>query len=160
MSERQQVLSAAIGFINDEADLLDRGAFHHWLALWHPEGLYVVPIDPATEDFANTLNYALDDQQMREKRVKRLCSGEAISATPQARTIRISGRHHLLSASERRVDLRCAQSLWVQRKGLTHHTVADVSYQLVPQGDSFLIQQKVVRLINAEDYLLAIGYIL
>ncbi|KQN54915.1 hypothetical protein [Erwinia sp. Leaf53] len=31
---------------------------------------------------------------------------------------------------------------------------------LVPQGDSFLIQQKVVRLINAEDYLLAIGYIL
>ena len=49
MSERQQVLSAAIDFINDEADLLDRGAFHLWLALWHPEGLYVVPIDLATD---------------------------------------------------------------------------------------------------------------
>lgn len=160
MRDRQQVLSQAVGFINDEADLLDHGAFQHWLALWHPDGMYVVPIDPATEDFANTLNYALDNQQMREKRVQRLCSGEAISAVPQARTIRLSGRHHLLSASDRRVDVRCAQSLWAHRKGQTQHAVVDIHYQLVPQGDSFLIQQKVVRLLNAEDYLQMTGYIL
>lgn len=159
MSE-QQVLRAAIDFINWEADLLDHREYAQWLTLWHPDGLYVVPTDPTTEDFASVLNYALDNQQMREKRVERLCSGEAISTTPPSRTIRLAGRYRLLSTSEACVRLRCAQSLWVHRKGQGQHTVADVSYQLVPQGERFLILQKVVRLINAEDYLQMTGYIL
>jgi 3-phenylpropionate/cinnamic acid dioxygenase small subunit len=34
----QQTLTAAIHFINQEADLLDQGEFHEWLTLWQPQG--------------------------------------------------------------------------------------------------------------------------
>ncbi len=53
-----------------------------------------------------------------------------------------------------------AQFLYEYRKGKEHHYVADLSYTLVPQGERFLIAQKVIRLINGDDYLHSIGYIL
>ena len=145
---------------HQEADLLDQGEFHEWLTLWQPQGMYIIPVDRQTTDFANALNYAYDNQAMREKRVHRLYSGESISTTPRARTIRMIGRHRLIEASDQRVEIRCAQFLYEYRKGKEHHYVADLSYTLVPQGERFLIAQKVVRLINADDYLHSIGYIL
>ena len=155
-----QALFSAISFINYEADVLDQEEFNHWLTLWKPEGLYVIPIDQKTEDFANTLNYAYDNQHMREKRVNRLYSGESISTTPRARTIRMLARYRLLHASEERVEIRCAQSLWEYRKGNAQHYVADVTYTLVPEGESFLILKKVIRVINGQDFLRSIGYIM
>ena len=94
----QRTLTAAIHFINQEADLLDQGEFREWLALWQPQGMYIIPVDRQTTDFANALNYAYDNQAMREKRVHRLYSGESISTTPRARTIRMIGRHRLIEA--------------------------------------------------------------
>ncbi|NYY79784.1 hypothetical protein DMH17_07680 [Raoultella planticola] len=156
----QRTLTAAIHFINQEADLLDRGEFREWLALWQPQGMYIIPVDRQATDFANALNYAYDNQAMREKRVHRLYSGESISTTPRARTIRMTGRHRLIEASDQRVEIRRAQFLYEYRKGKEHHYVADLSYTLVPQGERFLIAQKVIRLINGDDYLHSIGYIL
>lgn len=60
------ILNAAIQFINLEADLLDQGEFREWLALWRAEGMYIIPIDQKTTDFANVLNYAYDNHEMRE----------------------------------------------------------------------------------------------
>lgn len=159
MNEQQTLLSA-INFINYEADLLDQEEFSHWLTLWQPEGFYIIPIDQKTEDFANTLNYAYDNQHMREKRVNRLYSGESISTTPRARTIRMPGRYRLVEASEDQVVVRCAQSLWEYRKGNAQHYVADITYTLVPYEDTFKILRKVIRVINGQDYLRSIGYIM
>lgn len=156
----QSNLTAAIHFINLEADLLDQGEFREWLTLWQPQGMYIIPVDQQTTDFANALNYAYDNHAMREKRVHRLYSGESISTTPRARTIRMTGRHRLVAQSSEQVEIRCAQFLYEYRKGNEQHYVADLSYTLVPQGESFLISQKVVRLINGDDYLHSIGYIL
>lgn len=156
----QPILNAAVHFINLEADLLDQGEFREWLTLWQPQGMYIIPVDQQATDFANTLNYAYDNQAMREKRVNRLYSGESISTTPRARTIRMTGHHRLLSADEERVEIRCAQFLYEYRKGNEQHYVADLSYVLKPQGETFLIAQKVVRLINGDDFLHSIGYIL
>jgi len=149
-----------IHFLNLEADLLDQGEFNQWLTLWQQEGLYIVPIDQQTTDFANVLNYAYDNHEMRQKRVHRLYSGESISTTPRARTIRLAGRHRILRADEQSVDVRCAQSLWEYRKGNSQHYVADLTYTLVRSGDSWLIAQKVVRTINGADFLRSIGYII
>ena len=150
----------AIHFINLEADLLDQGEFNQWLTLWQEEGLYIVPIDQQTTDFANVLNYAYDNHEMRKKRVHRLYSGESISTTPRARTIRLSGRHRLVRADEHSIEVRCAQSLWEYRKGNSQHYIADLTYTLVRSGESWLIAQKVVRTINGEDFLRSIGYII
>lgn len=155
-----ELLNEAINFINLEADLLDHGEFNAWLELWNKDGIYVVPIDQQTTDFDNTLNYAYDNAKMREKRVHRLYSGESISTTPRARTIRMLARHRIVKTEGQQVELRCAQSLWEFRKGNRQHYVADITYVLEKQGDSFLIKQKVIRVINGEDYLHSIGYIL
>ncbi len=69
-------------------------------------------------------------------------------------------RYRLLHASEERVEIRCAQSLWEYRKGYAQHYVADVTYTLVPEGESFLILKKVIRVINGQDFLRSIGYIM
>ncbi|HEX7912089.1 MAG TPA: aromatic-ring-hydroxylating dioxygenase subunit beta [Paraburkholderia sp.] len=83
----QETFTRAVQFIWREADMLDRRDYHAWLDLWDPQGHYVVPIDPHTTDFAATLNYAYDDQHMREMRVQRMTSGYLASASDAVRTV-------------------------------------------------------------------------
>lgn len=153
-------LFSAITLINLEGDLLDQGEFNAWLALWHQDGLYVVPIDPQVTDFKNSLNYACDDHHMRARRVQRLYSGESISTTPRARTLRALSRFRLLAADDAQIVVRGAQSLWEHRKGHSRHYAADITWQLRRSGGGLLIEQKVIRLINSDDVLHSIGYIL
>ena len=160
MTTAESVLFNAIAVINLEGDLLDQGEFDAWLDLWQHDGLYVVPIDPTETDFKNTLNYACDDHAMRAKRVKRLYSGESISTTPRARTLRTLSRFRLLEASENEVVVRGAQSLWEHRKGHSRHYAADITWHLRPQESGWRITQKVIRLVNSDDVLHSIGYIL
>ncbi|WP_368542126.1 aromatic-ring-hydroxylating dioxygenase subunit beta [Enterobacter soli] len=153
-------LFTAMTVVNLEGDLLDQGEFNAWLELWQPDGLYVVPIDPAATDFRNTLNYACDDRHMREKRVQRLYSGESISTTPRARTLRTLSRLRVLESTDARIVVRGAQSLWEHRKGHSRHYAADITWHLQQQDGRWLIQQKVIRLVNSDDVLHSIGYIL
>jgi len=156
----QDIFARAVRFINQEADLLDQGEFRKWLTLWKPEGLYIIPIDHQTTDYVNALNYAYDNQKMREKRVNRLYSGESISTTPRARTVRMSGRYCLVRDSNGTIEVRCAQSLWEFRKGHRQHHVADITYELEVNDHDFLINKKIIKLINSEEYLSSVGYIL
>ena len=80
------LLNQLTAFVWAEADLLDHAEYAAWLDLWSPTGTYIVPIDPESTDFDNTLNYAHDDATMRSLRVARLTSGESVSTQPMART--------------------------------------------------------------------------
>lgn len=155
-----ELITQVAAFIWQEADMLDHGEYAQWLESWTPDGLYIVPIDPEQTDFANTLNYAYDNADMREKRVARLGSGESISTSPVPRTVRDVSRFRVLSNDGTHVVVRCAQNLREFRKDVLKHYTADVSFELVRSGGSFLIRRKVVRLINSTDTLQGIGYIL
>src|SRR5260221_14690061 len=91
-------LDEAMQFAWLEADLLDHACYEEWLALWTPQSRYVVPIDPAATEFEDTLNYAYDDHEMRRKRTERLISGQSVSASPVARTVRLLSRFRILEA--------------------------------------------------------------
>lgn len=155
-----ELINQVAAFIWQESDMLDHGEYAPWLESWTPDGLYIVPIDPAETDFANTLNYAYDDAAMREKRVARLGSGESISTSPAPRTVRASSSFRILSNDGNIVTVRCAQSLREFRKDVLKHYTADVTFELLRSGTSFLIRRKIVRLINSTDTLQGIGYIL
>jgi 3-phenylpropionate/cinnamic acid dioxygenase small subunit len=154
------LLNQVVAFLWEESDMLDNELYAEWLQLWHQDGRYIVPIDPKETDFANTLNYANDDAQMRAMRVRRLTGGESISTSPEPRTIRLNSRYRILEDDGQRITVRCAQFLTDFRKENARQYVANLSYQLQRHGDSFLIVQKVVRLINSDDVLQTIGYIL
>ena len=74
-------LHEAIEFVWAEADLLDRLDYKPWLQLWTAEGLYIVPTEPGAADYAEVLNIAYDDGEMRRARVKRLLSGFSPTVT-------------------------------------------------------------------------------
>jgi 3-phenylpropionate/cinnamic acid dioxygenase small subunit len=154
------LLNSATAFVWAEADMLDHAEYAAWLDLWTPDGLYIVPIDPDTEDFANTLNYANDDADMRAKRVARLTSGESVSTQPRARTVRSVSRLRILHSDGNAVTLRGAQDLRDFRKDRYHQHTADVTWDLVRNGDAWRIRRKAVRLINSIDTLSTIGYVL
>lgn len=155
-----QLLNQVTAFIWQEADMLDHGDFVEWLDLWTEDATYIIPIDPLETDFENTLNYAYDNHHMRQLRVTRLTSGESISTTPRARTVRSQSRFRLLADEGGVVTVRCAQNLREFRKDVLKQYTADVTFQLVRSDDSFKIQRKLIQLINSTDTLAGIGYIL
>lgn len=153
-------LDEAVQFVFLEADLLDHACYEEWLALWTPEARYVVPVDPGTTDFENSLNYAYDDHEMRRKRAERLLNGQSISASPVARTIRQLSRFRVLEASETCCELRCAQILTEHRRSRTRTYTANVTYRLARVQGALKIDLKVIRLINSTEALGGISYIL
>ncbi len=153
-------LSRAAEFVALEADLLDQHDYQEWLLLWVPEGKYVVPVDPDETNFEDTLNYAYDNAAMRDMRVRRLSSGESMSASHAARTLRSVSRFRLLGR-EGNGDLRVRNAQLLTEYKFEKHRiyVANVEWVLRPEGDSFRIVEKVVRLLNGGDALAGITFL-
>jgi 3-phenylpropionate/cinnamic acid dioxygenase small subunit len=156
----QAAFAKTVQFIGLEAELLDRKDYRAWLDLWSPSGIYVVPIDPETTDFAATLNYAYDDQHMRELRVERLTSGYSPSAADVARTVRTVSRFTIASAFANIVESRSAQIVVAYKRGAATLFAADVEHRISFAESEPRIEQKVVRLIDSTDTLNAIGFLL
>ncbi|WP_321882492.1 aromatic-ring-hydroxylating dioxygenase subunit beta [Paraburkholderia bannensis] len=157
----QDTFSRAVRFIWREAEMLDRREYHEWLQLWDPEGFYVVPIDPATTDFAATLNYAYDDLEMREKRVERMTSGYSASASDAARTVRTVSRFTLASDEANVVEVQSAQIIVAYKRSVPTIFAADLTHRIRFDGDDEpRLVQKVIRLIDSTDALNAIGFLL
>ncbi len=156
----QQTFAGAIELIWREAELLDRKDYREWLSLWDPAGFYVVPIDPATTDFAATLNYAYDDQDMREKRVQRMTSGYSASASDAARTVRTVSRFTLTSDTSDEVEVSSAQVIVAYKRGKSTLFAADLTHRISFANGEPRIVQKVIRLIDSTETLSAIGFLL
>lgn len=155
-----QLLQEVTAFIWQEGDMLDHGEYDAWLKQWTPKGAYIIPINPRETDYENTLNYAYDDHHMRQLRVQRLIGGESISTSPQPRTVRAISRIRVLADDGVNVTVRAAQNVREFRKESLKHYTADLTYELVRAEGSFKIQRKVISLINSDDALAGIGYIL
>jgi len=153
-------LTEAMAFIWAEADLLDAKRYPEWLALWRAEGLYIVPIDPDTEDFAATLNYHYDDAAMREARVKRLGSKASMSVSAAARTVRTVSRFRIAETEGARTQVRCAQHLVECKSGRERLYAADLTYDLIREPDGVKLLRKVVRLVNSTEALGGVAYLL
>lgn len=152
-------LALARAFIDYEIDLLDRLDYPAWLALWVPEGRYILPIDRQPTDYADRLNHFYDDASMREQRVERLLSGHAPSASPIMRTVRTAGRVRLLEASAD--ELRVASSLLVVsfKRQVQTLIAADVTYKLARHDGGLLIAEKLVLLINSDEPLAEMSFL-
>jgi len=153
-------VARAVELIWKEAELLDRKDYAEWLRLWNAEGIYVIPIDPKTTDFYATLNYALDDQEMRKKRVERLMSTSSPSVSNAAKTIRTVSRFNVVRDSDGIVELRSAQIVVAYRQGQASLFAAELEHRIDVSGGDALILQKIVRLIDSLDSLAAISFLL
>lgn len=156
----QQTFARAIEFIWREAELLDRRDYRAWLDMWDTSGFYVVPIDPDTNDYAATLNYAYDDHDMREKRVQRMTSGYSASASDAARTVRTVSRFTLSSDSADIVEVKSAQVIIAYKRGISTIFAADLTHRISMANGEPRLVEKVIRLIDSTEALSAIGFLL
>jgi 3-phenylpropionate/cinnamic acid dioxygenase small subunit len=150
-------LNEAMQFIWAEAEMLDAHDYDPWLQLWTADGLYIVPVDRSTEDYASVLNVAYDDADMREARLKRLKSGFSMSAAPPARTVRTISRFVIQPGPT--FSIRAAQHIIEYKYERTRMMASDVTYELVRAGEILKLNRKVVQLINSDDALHGIGYL-
>jgi len=153
-------LEEAAAFVWAECELLDRLDYREWLELWEPAGLYVIPIERDLSDTAEALNIAYDDQDMREARVRRLLSGFSMSSAPPARTVRTTSRFVVQDADVVSITLRCGQILLEYKYGRTRSLGADVTYSIVRTPDGLRMMRKSVLLLNSDEDLFGIGYLL
>jgi 3-phenylpropionate/cinnamic acid dioxygenase small subunit len=151
----------ATKFIWAEAELLDNHDYDPWLKLWTADGLYIIPVDRSTDDYASVLNVAYDDAEMRDARVKRLKSGFSMSAAPPARTVRTVSRFVEKGgdASGETFMIRAAQHVIEYKYDRIRTLAADVTYHLVSDQGAIKMCRKVVQLINSDDALHGIGYL-
>lgn len=151
----------AIAFVWTEADMLDRLDYKPWLALWTETGEYIIPVERDAADYADALNIVLDDKIMREARAKRLLSGFSMSSAPPARTVRTVSRFVEVAREGSAITLRAAQMLAEYKYQHMRFLPADVEYRIMREADGrLLLDRKVVKLINADDYQFGIGYLL
>ena len=119
MSFTDPTVVRAIQLVWREAALLDDKAYEVWQDLYTDDGVYVVPIDPDTEDFASSLNMVYDDKRLRGMRVERMVQGYSPSAVAAARTVRTVSRFQVRAASDTEVTLTSAQVLVAYKRGRT-----------------------------------------
>lgn len=159
MSLNTELVNKVSTFLWYEADLLDHKEFQTWLGLWEEKGLYIVPTDNNETDYEGTLNLALDDAAMRRMRVARLEGGESVSAGAVSFTVRMLSRIRIVEATDERVTVRCAMTLNELRHGNLVTYPANLEYWLKPEGDSFTIERKVIKLMHADGFLRTVSFI-
>lgn len=150
----------AIELVWREAELLDDKNYPAWEELFTEEGMYIVPIDPETTDYASSLNMVYDDKRLRRLRVERMMQGYAPSAVAAARTVRVISRFTVQEVSEDKVVLRSAQLLSAFKRNDFQTIGADLTHTIALSDSGDRIVEKVARLINSEDAVNAAGFLI
>lgn len=151
----------AIELVWKEAEALDAKDYKSWEQMYTADGIYVIPIDPDTDDFASSLNMVYDDARMRRLRVQRMLQGYSPSAVAAARTVRVISRFTVQERTDTSVTLRSAQIVNAFKRNEFLTLGADLTHTIVfdDEGDD-RIALKVIRLIDSEDAVSASGYLL
>ena len=136
-------------FLYREARLMDEHRYEEWLALWADEARYWVPCNDDDIDPMRQVSIIYDDRERLQQRVERLMSGSVLAQDPKPRMRRlisnievetkggevVVGSNFILGWARGE-----AQQIWAGRS----------IHRLVRAGDDFKIREKKVLLINAD----------
>lgn len=150
----------AIQLVWQEAALLDAKDYLAWESMYTDDALYVVPIDPDTDDYESSLNMVYDDKRMRRLRVERLLQGYSPSAVAAARTVRIVSRFTVDDVDGDHVTVKSAQILNAFKRDRFSTIGAELTHRISLSDGGDKINLKVARLIDSEDAVSASGFLL
>ncbi|MGH3200832.1 MAG: aromatic-ring-hydroxylating dioxygenase subunit beta [Streptosporangiaceae bacterium] len=144
---REQVTA----FLTHEADLADGHRYDDWLGLWSPDGIYWVPCNEDDYDPGRHVSIIYDDYGRLGERCFRLSSEAAHSQDPPSRLCRILGNEQVSRGDAGHVLVRANMILVEVRSGEKNVYGARLQYTLQPEGDSFKIRQKKVVLLDNDE---------
>lgn len=129
---------AAEEFLYYEAELLDQWRLDEWLALFTPDGRYIVPAtDLPDGDPTRDLVLIHDDRFMLEQRVASLQSRSAHAEYPHSRTRRIVGNVRAVPLGDSYIGIAANFAVYRIRSGTTDCYVGRYTHRLQRDGASF-----------------------
>jgi benzoate/toluate 1,2-dioxygenase subunit beta len=138
-------------FLVQEADLADQHRYDDWLELWSSDGIYWVPCNEDDYDPARHVSIIYDDYGRLQERCFRLNSEGAHSQDPPSRLCRIIGNERVSRSDDGDVRVRANMILIEVRSGEKNVYGGRLEYTLRPEGDSFKIRHKKVVLLDNDE---------
>ncbi|MBJ7499337.1 MAG: aromatic-ring-hydroxylating dioxygenase subunit beta [Sphingopyxis sp.] len=137
-------------FLFHEARLQDEHRYDQWEALWTGEdALYWVPMregaDPTRE-----VSYIYDNRPRLASRIRQLNTGVRHSQAPQSRLRRLISNIEV-SETDEGVAVESNFSLIESRRGLMTIWAGRTTHLLERVEDGFRIKRKIVNLVNCEE---------
>jgi benzoate/toluate 1,2-dioxygenase subunit beta len=138
-------------FLYREARLMDSHAYDEWLALWAADALYWVPSNEDDIDPERHVSIVYEDRAGLEDRIARLKSGAAYAQDPKSRLSRVVSNVEIAQENEAEVTVYSTFNTTALRRGRMSIFAGRAIYKLRPEGDSFKIAYKKVLLINNDE---------
>ena len=139
-----------IDFVYDEAAILDEMRWEDWLALFHDDGRYWMPLEWQQEDPLLQPSLMYEDRLLLTVRVERLSGERTFSQKPKSRCHHLLERPRVISdgADDGVYRLRTSFLYTETRGDLLDRYSGWVSHELVEVDGDLKIMLKRVDLIN------------
>lgn len=147
-------------FLYREARLMDTHAYDEWLALWADDALYWVPANEDEIDPRRHVSIVYEDRTRLEDRIVRLKSGAAYAQDPKSRLSRVIGNIEVAEQENGEVVVRSTFHLTAVRRGRMDIFAGRTTHRLRPSGDSFQILYKKVELVNNDEVIRNLTFLL
>lgn len=138
-------------FLYREARLMDEHAYDEWLALWTDDALYWVPCNEDDIDPERHVSIVYENKARLEDRIARLKSGTAYAQDPKSRLSRVVSNVEIGEENEGEVLVYSAFNLTALRRSRIDIFAGRTVHKLRPEGNSFKIAYKKVLLINNDE---------
>jgi len=136
-------------FLYQEAKLLDERRYPEWVDLFAEDAIYWVPAgDEQSPNDSVALIY--DNHQRLKERLIRMKSSRFWPAQPPTQTCRIVGNVILVAQEDNEIEVECRLIMTLQRGDDRNQLSGVCNYRLRLVGESFLIANKTVRLIERD----------
>lgn len=145
--DRQQIEN----FLYREARLMDEHAYDAWLALWADDALYWIPSNDDDIDPRRHVSIVYEDKKHLEDRIIRLKSGAAYAQDPKSRLSRVISNVEITEEANGEVTVYATFNLTALRRSRMDTFAGRTIHKLRPEGDSFKITYKKVLLINNDE---------
>ena len=138
-------------FLHREARLMDENAYDEWLSLWTDDALYWVPCNRDDSDPTREISAIYDDRTRLQARIDRLKSGVAYAQDPKSRMRRLISNIEIEDADHGELIVSSNFMLVELRRSKQDLFAGRTIHRLRPEGDSFRICHKKVLLVNNDE---------
>ena len=152
-------------FLYREARLADEGDYDAWEALWTDDALYWVPIGGEGGDPDQQMSVIYDNRRRISTRLKQLRTGKRYAQAPRSNLRRVLSNIEFLGGRnnpEGDVDLEVAANFLIieSRSRGTHLWGGRTTYRLRRRGDDLLLVYKRVVLVDNDQPLPTLGFLI
>lgn len=138
-------------FLYREARLMDENAYDEWFALWTDDALYWVPANEDNIDPQRHVSIVYEDKAHLEDRIERLKSGAAYAQDPKSRMRRVISNIEIEEGENGEVTVYSNFNLTELRRSQQRTFAGRTIHKLRPEGNSFKIAYKKVLLVNNDE---------